>query len=37
MLIREFDPNDLFVKFLKRGPLEVRGSEDPLVADKWVV
>ena len=35
--IREVDPNVIFEKFLKRGPLEFTGMEDPLVADDWIV
>lgn len=35
--IREVDPNAIFEKFLKRGPPEFTGTEDPLVADDWIV
>ena len=35
--IREVDPNVIFEKFLKRGPPEFMGTEDPLVADDWIV
>ncbi|XXG82959.1 hypothetical protein AAC387_Pa10g0830 [Persea americana] len=37
VLIREVDPNAIFKKFLKRGPLEFTGTEDPLVANDWIV
>ena len=35
--IREVDPNVIFEKFLKRGPPEFTDTEDPLVADDWIV
>ena len=35
--IRERDLNDIFKKFLKRGPTEFSGMEDPLVVDDWIV
>ena len=35
--IREVDSNIIFEKFLKRGPPEFTGTEDPLVADDWIV
>ena len=35
--IREVDPNVVFEKFLKRGPPEFMGTEDPLVANDWIV
>ena len=35
--IREVDPNVIFERFLKRGPPEFTGTEDPLVADDWIM
>ena len=35
--VREADPNVIFEKFLKRGPPEFTGTEDPMVADDWLV
>lgn len=35
--IWEADPNVIFEKFLKRGPPEFTGADDPLVADDWIV
>lgn len=37
MPIRERDPNEIFKKFLKRGPPEFFSMEDPLVANDWIV
>ena len=31
------DTNVIFEKFLKRGPPEFTGTEDPLVDDDWIV
>ena len=31
------DPNAILEKFLKRGPPEFTGTEDPLVANDWIV
>ena len=35
--IQEVDPNVIYKKLLKRGPPEFTGTEDPLVADDWIV
>lgn len=35
--IREEDPNVIFERFLKRGPPEFSGAEDPHVAGDWIV
>ena len=35
--VRGADPNVIFERFLKRGPPEFTGAEDPLVADDWIV
>lgn len=37
VLIWEADLNVIFEKFLKRGPPEFTGTEDPMVADDWIV
>ena len=36
-LFGRWTPNVIFEKLLNRGPLEFTGTEDPLVADDWIV